>query len=83
MESHIHAEKRGALGLLTLARPQALNLGARQLGVMLVARIRALPVAPGAERAPRIAALLASIEGGMNVARGPRLARVLKRGRSP
>jgi len=25
MESHINAEKRGALGLLTLARPQALN----------------------------------------------------------
>jgi enoyl-CoA hydratase len=25
MESHIHAEKRGALGLMTLARPQALN----------------------------------------------------------
>jgi enoyl-CoA hydratase len=25
MESHVHAEKRGALGLLTLARPQALN----------------------------------------------------------
>lgn len=25
MESHIHAEKRGALGLLTLARPEALN----------------------------------------------------------
>lgn len=25
MESHVHAEKTGALGLLTLARPQALN----------------------------------------------------------
>ena len=72
----------GEDGTLMAARPQALNIGARQLGVMLVARIRALPVAPGAERAPRIAALLASIEGGMNVARGPRLARVLKLGRS-
>ena len=72
----------GEDGTLMDARPQALNIGARQLGVMLVARIRALPVATGAERAPRIAALLASIEGGMNVARGPRLARVVKLGRA-
>lgn len=72
----------GEDGTLMATRPQALNIGARQLGMMLVARIRAFPVAPGAERAPRIGALLASVEGGMNVARGPRLARVVKLGRA-
>ena len=60
---------------------QALTIGVRELSTELVRRIRALPVPPGVTRSERVEALLAGLEGGMRVARGPRTARMVKLGR--
>lgn len=59
------------------ARSQAMTIGMRQLALEIVRRVRALK----REDLPRVDALLASIEGGMNVARGPRRARMIRLGR--
>lgn len=59
------------------ARSQAITIGMRQLALEIVRRVRALR----REDLPRVDALLASIEGGMNVARGPRRARMIRLGR--
>ena len=58
-------------------RPQAITIGMRQLALEIVRRVRALK----RDDLPRVDALLASIEGGMNVARGPRRARMIRLGR--
>ncbi len=58
-------------------RTQAITIGMRQLALDIVRRVRALK----RDDLPRVDALLASIEGGMNVARGPRRARMIRLGR--
>ena len=58
-------------------RTQAITIGMRQLALEIVRRVRALK----RDDLPRVDALLASIEGGMNVARGPRRARMIRLGR--
>ncbi len=69
-----------AAGDFAAPRAHALTIGVRQLAGVLVQRIRAVPVADGAARSSRVAALLAGIEGGANVARGPRRARMIRLG---
>ena len=59
------------------SRAQAITIGMRQLALEIVRRVRALKRVD----LPRVDALLASIEGGMNVARGPRRARMIRLGR--
>jgi len=58
-------------------RTQAITIGMRQLALEIVRRVRAFK----RDDLPRVDALLASIEGGMNVARGPRRARMIRLGR--
>lgn len=64
-------------GAAASPRAQAITIGMRQLALEIVRRVRTLK----REDLPRVDALLASIEGGMNVARGPRRARTIRLGR--